>query len=395
MSKQRPTLLYASPFPPMQSGISDYSVVLVKALQQLFDITLYTDDYRISDKSLSQYPVLRHGRDSIPFDRFRYIIYNIGNNPEFHQYIYESLLNHPGMVILHDMVIFYLFVGYYLNKDVFLSATYEKQGLADFLVIKDSVKRYGSNLLHIKSLAAKLPMNRELLASGNRIMVHSRYAREEILKTRIIEEKDVAHINMICQIDDTDNRISKDSLFEKYGVPKHATVVASFGHIAETKLNQEICMAVRHIRSRTDMPICYVMVGQGDYANAYLEDGLIIKTDYVELHEFNAFIKYADIVVNMRYPSMGETSAALLRILQTGKACITNNGGWFSEIPDDCVFKVDLDDKENNIENAILRLMNEPDLRDQMEQNAIHYIEEEFRQEVVLDKIAHFLTRDD
>lgn len=392
MMQKRPKLLYASPFPPMQSGISDYSAVLVKALQQMFDITLYTEDYHISDDSLKEFPVLRHGKDPVPFDHFTYIIYNIGNNPEYHQYIYESSLKHPGVVILHDMIIFYLFVGYYLQRDSLFSATYEKQGLTDFLIIKEAAKRYGANLLNYKSLAARLPMNRELLTSGNRIMVHSRYARNEILKTGLIEEKCLAHINMICQIDDLKSDLSKAELFEKYSIPQHAIVIASFGHIAETKLNQEICMAVRRIRSQTNTAVCYVMVGQGDYADAYLEDGFIIKTGYVELKEFNAFINFADIVVNMRYPTMGETSAALLRILQSGKACIINDGGWFSEIPEDCVYKVALEDKEKRIEEAILYLIHNPDLRKMTGQKASEYINKNCRQEIIAKEIFDFLT---
>ena len=47
---ERPSLLYASPFPPMKSGISDYSEELIQDLARKFDITLFTDDYNISNK---------------------------------------------------------------------------------------------------------------------------------------------------------------------------------------------------------------------------------------------------------------------------------------------------------------------------------------------------------
>ena len=98
----KPTLLSASPFPPKKSGISDYSVALVKALSKIYDITLYSDNYIIEEESLNVFPVLRHGYDDIDFDSFDYRIYNIGNHPGFHGYIYEAAIKHPGMVILHD-----------------------------------------------------------------------------------------------------------------------------------------------------------------------------------------------------------------------------------------------------------------------------------------------------
>ena len=45
----KPSLLYASPFPPQRSGISECSAALVRALSGFFRVTLYTDNYEIDD----------------------------------------------------------------------------------------------------------------------------------------------------------------------------------------------------------------------------------------------------------------------------------------------------------------------------------------------------------
>ena len=66
----KPKLLYASPFPPLKSGISDYSVALVKALEKEFDITLYTDNYEVTDEALKDFPKLKYWVDDIDFDSF-------------------------------------------------------------------------------------------------------------------------------------------------------------------------------------------------------------------------------------------------------------------------------------------------------------------------------------
>ena len=46
---KKPSLLYASPFAPMKSGISDYSEILVYALKNEFEITLLIDDYKLEN----------------------------------------------------------------------------------------------------------------------------------------------------------------------------------------------------------------------------------------------------------------------------------------------------------------------------------------------------------
>ena len=387
------TMLYASPFPPKKSGISDYSVQLVKALSEYFEITLYTDNYFIEEESLKDFPALRHGYDEIDFDSFEYKVYNIGNQPGFHWYIYEAAIKHPGMIILHDFVLYYLFVGYYQRRSELYSNLYTKTDIDSFLEVKRAVKKHGSNLLEQSNLAQILTLNNELISSGNKIMVHSDYSREKVLATGLISEEKVRKINHLALIDESVVSIDKDTLFTKYNVPQDAFIVTSFGYIAETKLNREVCETIKDIAFEAENPpkICYVMVGDGDYTDDELKDGLVIKTGYTDINEFDSFIKYSDLVVNLRYPSMGETSGAMIRILQMGKTCITNEGGWFSEIPDECVVKIKLDDLKKNLKDTIRELMSDEEKRSTIGQLASDYVKKEYAPDVIAGKIKEFL----
>jgi glycosyltransferase involved in cell wall biosynthesis len=53
-----------------------------------------------------------------------------------------------------------------------------------------------------------------------------------------------------------------------------------------------------------------------------------------------------DVLVNLRYPTMGETSGSVIRALALGQALLVSDVGWFSELPDDAVLKVPVDDYE-------------------------------------------------
>lgn len=387
----KPGMLYFSPFPPMKSGISDYSAVLVQALSSRFDITLCIDDYRIRDENLKHFPVLVYGKDSISYESFEYLVYNIGNNPEFHEYIYECALKHPGLIILHDYILYYLFVGFYQNSRKLYSSVYNKLGIEDFLGIKEIVKERGADLIAQKDISSRFPMNKELIGSGSKIMVHSEYAKEKILETSLVDSRMVRHINLICQVDQKYQRKNKSQLFKKYFVPEDAVIISSFGYIAETKMNKEICHVVRKLAQNIQKKICYLMVGDGDYADDELSDGLIVKTGFTTIDEFNSFIEYSDIVVNMRYPSMGETSAAMLRILQFGKPCITNNGGWFTELPDDCVYKIEVDHVEDSLFFALQDLLEHPARCEELNMSAKKYIENEYNEDIIVRQISEFL----
>ena len=100
----------------------------------------------------------------------------------------------------------------------------------------------------------------------------------------------------------------------------------------------------------------------------------------------------SDICINLRYPTTGETSASVCKLLGAGKACIVSDVGWFSELPDDCVAKVDLDDFEEDLLVAYLdRLMADEALRSTMGANAQRYIRENHSVRIAADQYIDFL----
>ena len=387
----KPTMLYASPLPPQKSGISDYSVALIKALSKVYDITLYTGNYVLDEPSLAEYPVLRHGYDDIDFDLFDYRVYNIGNHPGFHGFIYEAAIKHPGMVILHDYMLYFLFTGYYQKRNDLYSKLYSENDLNSFLTVKRAVKKNGPDLLNQPELTFSLSLNKELLSSGNKIMVHSEYAREKVLSTGFITEDKVRKINLLAHVDTNDEIISKEDLFAKYNIPMDAFVISSLGYIAPTKLNREICEAVKSISGYSTKKLCYVMAGDGEYVDDELEFGKIIKTGYVGEKEFNSFVSHSDLIINLRNPTVGETSGAMIRILQLGKASIVNDIGWFAEIQDDCAVKLGIENIESNLEKCINELIDDEAGRLAMGENAAAYIKKEFAPEIIVEQIREFI----
>ena len=53
-----------------------------------------------------------------------------------------------------------------------------------------------------------------------------------------------------------------------------------------------------------------------------------------------------DVLVNLRSPTMGETSGSVIRGLALGKPMLVSDVGWFSELPDGVALKIPVDDYE-------------------------------------------------
>ena len=60
----------------------------------------------------------------------------------------------------------------------------------------------------------------------------------------------------------------------------------------------------------------------------------LIREDYVSEERLMSLMAACDVLVNLRSPTMGETSGAVIRGLSLGKAMLVSDVGWFSELPD-------------------------------------------------------------
>ena len=79
--------------------------------------------------------------------------------------------------------------------------------------------------------------------------------------------------------------------------------------------------------------------------------------------DFHAWMASADIAVNLRHPTGGETSATFLRLLALGRPVIVSRAGSFAEVPEGACCPVALDAMEEGaIETIYRRLADDPAL---------------------------------
>jgi glycosyltransferase involved in cell wall biosynthesis len=312
------------------------------------------------------------------------ILYNIGSHPDYHGYMYDAIMDNPGYVILHDHSLYYLSVGHYDQKNRMLGKIYEMEGHEGIRAVKDSLFRNPEhNLLLHKDLASLLPLNTEVSLSARGIFVHSEYAKDLLLRQGI--GKAIKKIDMPYRAPDLPADADGNVLRGKYGIPPDAFVVVSAGFIARPKQNRVICEAVRiHNRLHRDK-IYYLMAGEGDYADEYL-DRYILKTGFVPNDEYWRILARGDLVANLRYPTNGETSATLIQSMGLGKACLVTDIGWFRELPDDCVAKLPFDVTAERLSERISGFVSGDGVA--IGENAAVYVREHCRVDRIAASIA-------
>jgi glycosyltransferase involved in cell wall biosynthesis len=103
----------------------------------------------------------------------------------------------------------------------------------------------------------------------------------------------------------------------------------------------------------------------------------IISTGYLDEVDYFSAIFASDVIINLRNPTMGESSATLAQALAAGRPTIVSDVNQYREFPDTVCWKLSHDEYEREVLLEYLRtLLREPAVRRAMSANATNFSRE-------------------
>jgi glycosyltransferase involved in cell wall biosynthesis len=364
---------YYSPLPPMRSGIADYSAELLPHLAAECEVELVVDEgFRPDPELARRFPV--HGHHALPAlleqGRFDAVLYQLGNNRDYHAAIYRTLLEHPGVVMLHE------FVLHHLVRDLTL---YAGDPQAYVGALRYAYGRTGEAMAR-RSVATGVPLDpwsyplfERVVDASRGLIVHNGFTRDRVLAGRPLAR--VAVVSHPLSLD-TPPVPAPEEARAALGIDPETFAVATFGFVTAAKRPGVLLRAFA--RLRREMPHARLLI-VGEISPHYdfdrvftpeLRAGVTV-TGRLDLDHFLLYMQACDVAVNLRHPTAGETSGTVVRLLGLSKPLIVNDTGAFAEIPDDCCAKVELDDTEEDLLfDYLRRLANDPPLRRRLGENA-------------------------
>lgn len=372
-------MLYISPFWPVKSGISEYSETLIWGLDSFFKITLLINGYQIENKKIREHFDILYDKETLQIEKYDVLLYNFGNNPDAHDFMYDLFLQYPGFLILHDISLYYLTVNHYRKKGIMFQKIYEMEGVYGIHLLKESLKKNPEpDLLLHKDLAAEILLNKEMIAQAKGIFVHSYYAENQI--RMIKSDSNLCKIPLVeCKMDK--NKLNKDFLHQYLDIKSNEKILGAVGFIAPSKQNRISCLAVKEYNRTHKEKMHYVMIGEGNDVDDLLGKD-IHKTGFLKNEDFYNAIASCDAILNLRYPYNGESSATLIQCMGMGKPCLVTDIGWFHELDDKCVIKVSSD-------VSVEELMEKIELLYQKDAELKKYGKEYVKKNCSSDKIAN------
>jgi glycosyltransferase involved in cell wall biosynthesis/SAM-dependent methyltransferase len=362
---------FFSPLPPSKSGIADYSQTLVEHLGRLADVETFADATR-------------------PFDpaAFDIALYHIGNNP-YHGFVYEAALRHPGVVVMHESNLHHLIADLTIKRgdwDAYLRECEYQGGTA----AREFARRVQA--LETGPDYEGVPMTRRILESARGVVVHSGFMLDEMRSAGYAGP--IARIPHGAWIPEADRLGYRQRL----GLDESVPLAGIFGFLKPYKRIAESLRAFRRVvrlqpeakmilagEVHPDFPVQSLIRSLGLSANVRM-------LGFTELADFVGYLAACDIVLNLRFPTVGESSGSLLRALGLGKVVMVSDVGSFREFPDDVCLKVPVGAGEEDVIFEYLNLLiSRPDIAREMGAHARCYVERECNWDRVAARYADFL----
>ncbi|HWR54525.1 MAG TPA: glycosyltransferase [Bryobacteraceae bacterium] len=317
-----------SPMPPAKSGIADYSAALVGELRRLTDLEVIAEAPKAFEPA-----------------RYSTLVYQVGNNPH-HAFVYEAALRWPGVVVLHEANLHHLITDLTICRndwDAYLREC-EYEGGARALEYARRVKA-----LQVGPDYDGVPMLRRVLERARGVVVHSGHMLEQARKAGF--SGPVAKIPHGAWIEDGDRMGYR----ERLGLDASTPLIGIFGFLKPYKRISESLRAFRRLL-RVEPRARMILVGEPhpDYpvqqmiSNLGLA-GAVRVLGFTPIQDFTGYIAACDVVLNLRYPTVGESSGTLLRALGAGRPALVSDVGSFCDFPDDVCLKVPVGPGEEDV----------------------------------------------
>lgn len=399
-------IAWASPLPPEPSGISDYCAELLPHLarsSRVERLDLFVEEGRRPDRVPAGLAVEPLRTLAAKADSYDAIVYHLGNNGDHHAEIYRTLCAVPGVVVLHEFMLHHLIRAVTLARGN--PAGYvEEMRYAYGRSGQSMAKRFLASGLPFDTWS--YPLFERTVDASRAILVHNEFARERVLRSRPAARVGLAPLLFDPTPFDPasrgaaplDTEAARQAARAELGIPDGAFVVASFGFVTPAKRLPVTLEAFRRLRREVPGAV-YLIVGEVsphyDFASV-LDRGLgegVHLSGRIELDAFERAMLAADVAINLRFPTGGETSASLIRLLGLGIPTLVSRNGSFAEVPPGCALPVDLDETETDLLAAyLLRLARDPELRGRIGTAARAYVAEHHAPRAAVDGYLSFLA---
>ena len=367
---KKPRVHWVSPLPKAQTDIAHYTRRILPELAATTDLILWTDapDW---DRELYDFaPVRRLDPDRVtprdfamanrpdgkPGQGPEAVFVNIGNAWPFHSGFMRMIQRIPSIVILHDMAIqefcFDAMERGHFPRDVYEANMLKWHGAAGLAAARDVFEERRER----GDLTREIPGFELALTRAVSVLTHTPVARDAVAATDTVP-------TYLLDLPFRPSPKAPEVIRSNIGPMR----LVQFGYTGPNRRLQKVLEALAPLKGEIDFQLDVMgTLWDAPYIQKRIRElGL---THHVTLHGFveeedlDRRLAAAHLVFNLRYPSMGEASGSQMRIWNAAAASVVTDLGWYADLPEDTVFKIEQDNEVAALQSLIRRLHADPTL---------------------------------
>lgn len=315
-------------------------------------------------------------------------IYQIGNNYSFHEGAIEWLTIKSGLVCLHDFFVGHLFSDWGSSRSIqmkqILNRWYSNDDITKFL-------SFFSEQSHMDDILSLCPMIEWIGSMASDVITHSHYGLPRLLSScsGLVTVIPMAYDAM---------KPSPNLSIEKKS-DNHSFRLLTLGNINWNKRADSVIRAIGSSALLRES-IIYELIGSIDVKMKYILTNLantlgvnLIISGECDDETFSKSIINSDLVSCLRRPTLEAASASAIEAMLHGKPIIVTDAGFYSELPDECVFKLSIDNEEQDLRLILEALLNDEPRRKAVGAKAQQWAEKTFCAEQYATKLIDFIKK--
>jgi glycosyltransferase involved in cell wall biosynthesis len=372
-------IAWLSPLPPMPSGISDYTTDIVPYLADRAKVDVVCPKTAIFRKP--QIPRTAQWKTPARYfkrpESYDACFQHLANNP-YHEFVYQSARRRPEIEVFHDAVLHHMIGNMTIERGG------DPEGYED--ILNAEYGSWGRRLATLRRAGVAtdfekflFPLTSHVARHARGIVVHSRYAA-----VRMAEAAPNVPIEVIPhhagEPPPSVQGLTREEARRQLGLNEDAFVVGHFGFVTGAKQPGAVVNGFALVHAQ--IPQATLLMVGADHSGGALQwmvdragiQQAVRMAGFVDVERFYIHLRACDAVVNLRYPSTGESSGPLARALAEGRAVIVNNYASSADLPLDVALKVQIDKpQKEQVGQHLLTLARNPELRHMFERNAATY----------------------
>lgn len=358
MPHHRERLTAFTPLPPERNGIADYAAFLLGALAGHYRCEAACEDW-LADAPPGVAvvdPALAHRRAA-----GGRVLHQIGNNPG-HGFVFQALRHAPGVSTLHDPGLLHLRQTTGAPRETLLAGLRDAPPAFARYARRAAAEGRWSRADHLL-----FDMAGAVLARSRAVAVHSRFARNRL--RALHGETAAAHVEVILHLLPPLAVPSRGEARARLGIPPDAFLVCTAGFATAAKRFDWLIAALDLAAERGVAPLWVHAGGErpeefplvAAIAERPALRGRARITGYLPEEALTDHVAAADALVNLRFPSAGESSGSLARAFAAGTCCVVSDTAAYAELPRDAVLHVPLAGAVPALADALAALAADPD----------------------------------